>query len=65
MKTLTQLWAGVILMLALSVSAFAGQVNCPAVVDPPPPPPTATGQTNCPALIEAAVSLVQSILSLP
>jgi hypothetical protein len=49
-------------MLALTVSAFAGQVDCPVVVDPPPSPDaTATGQVDCSALAQAAVSLIQSI----
>ena len=63
MKTLTQLCAGAILALALSASAFAGQVNCPADVDPPPPT-EATGQVNCPALPEIAESLILGVLSL-
>jgi hypothetical protein len=64
MKKLNRFCAGAILMLAFTVSAFAGQMNCPGVVDPPPPP-EATGQISCPALVEAAVSLIQSILALP
>jgi hypothetical protein len=66
MKNLRQLCALTILMLTLAVSAFAGQVDCPAAVDPPPSPEaTATGQVDCPALAQAAVSLIQSLLSLP
>jgi hypothetical protein len=66
MKNLRQLCGGVVLLLALTVSVFAGQINCPGVVDPPPDtPPTATGQVACPALIEAVVSLIQSVLALP
>ena len=65
MKNLRQLCGVVVLTLALTVSAFAGQIDCPGVVDPPPPPDaTATGQVDCPALTEAAVSLLQSILAL-
>ena len=52
-------------MLVFTVSAFAGQMNCPGVVDPPPDTtPTTTGQVDCPGLTEAAVSLFQSLLSL-
>jgi hypothetical protein len=65
MKNLRQLCGVVVLTLALTVSAFAGQIDCPGVVDPPPDTtPTATGQVGCPGLTEAAVSLIQSILAL-
>jgi hypothetical protein len=64
MKKISQLCAVTILLLALAASAFAGQIGCPGDVDPPPPDATVTGQTNCPALVEAAVSLIQSVLSL-
>ena len=63
MKTLSHLCAVAVLTLILFVSAFAGQVNCPAVVDPPPDT-TETGQVNCPALAEIVESIIQSVLSL-
>jgi hypothetical protein len=65
MKNLRQLCAVTLLTMVFAVSVFAGQIGCPADVDPPPPPEaTATGQIGCPALTEAAVSLLQGILSL-
>jgi hypothetical protein len=65
MKNLRHFCAVTILLLALAVSAFAGQVDCPGVVDPPPDTtPTVTGQVGCSGLTEAAVSLIQSVLSL-
>jgi hypothetical protein len=66
MKNLRQLFGGLVLLLVLTVSAFAGQINCPGVVDPPPDTtPTATGQINCLGLTEVAVSLIQGVLLLP
>lgn len=65
MRNLRQLCAATVLMLALTVFAFAGQMDCPGVVDPPPSPDsTATGQMDCPGLTEAAVSLILSVLAL-
>jgi hypothetical protein len=64
MNNLRRFCAGAILTLALAVSALAGQVSCPANVDPPPPGVTATGQVSCPALAEMAESLILSVLSL-
>jgi hypothetical protein len=65
MKNFRQLCGVVVLTLALTVSAFAGQIDCPGVVDPPPSPDTTrTGQVGCPGLTEAAVSLIQTLLAL-
>lgn len=36
MKRLRQLSAGIILTIALSASAFAGQVDCPGITDTQP-----------------------------
>jgi hypothetical protein len=45
MKTLRQACAIAALTVLLSASTFAGQVNCPGVVDPPPPPTSETTAT--------------------
>lgn len=42
MKRFHQTCAITVLTVLLSAPVFAGQVNCPGVVDPPPPPPTET-----------------------
>jgi hypothetical protein len=68
MKNSWQLFGGLILLLALTVSAFAGQINCPGVVDPPPPTEATTttaGQIDCPGLTQLAMSLIQGIVVLP
>lgn len=57
MKTLRQAGAAAVLTLLLSASAFAGQVNCPGVVDPPPPPTSETTTTDT-----ATDSLTTSII---
>lgn len=36
MNNLRQFCAGLILTLALTTTAFAGQIECPGVVQPPP-----------------------------
>ncbi|MBD0369777.1 MAG: hypothetical protein ICV60_02910 [Pyrinomonadaceae bacterium] len=37
MKNLRQLFAGLVLTLALTSTAFAGQVECPGITQDPPP----------------------------
>ena len=46
MKSLRRTCAVAVLTVLLSVPMFAGQINCPGVVDPPPPPPTETTATS-------------------
>ena len=60
MKTLRQTCAATVLCLALSASAFAGQISSPGVVPPPPPPPPSeeTTSSSLTTLILIIVSLV-------
>jgi heme/copper-type cytochrome/quinol oxidase subunit 4 len=37
MNNLRKFCAGLILIIALTVPAFAGHIECPGVVEPPPP----------------------------
>lgn len=82
MKTLQRFCATAVLTLALTLSAFAGDMSAPGVVNPPPPPPASTtgeigfpgatvmGEMSAPGVTaldpvtEAALSLLQSILSI-
>lgn len=82
MKTLQRFCATVVLTLALALSALAGDMSAPGVINPPPPPPasstvdidfpgaTVTGDMSAPGVsaldpvTEAALSLLQSILSI-
>jgi hypothetical protein len=41
MKNLRQLCAGLILMLVLTSTVFAGQMDCPGITQEPPPPSNA------------------------
>ena len=42
MKQLKQLFAVTLLVLALGIPAYAGQIDTPGCTDPPPPPPSAS-----------------------
>jgi hypothetical protein len=65
MRYLRLFCATATLICAFTFSAYAGVIECPAVVDPPPPPTaTATGDAPCPGLTQFAESLIQSVLSL-
>ncbi len=47
MRTLKSLFATIILVSALSISAFAdGNISTPGVVNPPPPPPATSSGGN-------------------
>jgi hypothetical protein len=77
MKTLRRLCAVFVLGLALSLSAFAGEMST-SVVSPPPPPSqsitgemlggvtgnTSTGLTATDPATDVFLSLLQSLLSL-
>ena len=59
MKSLRRTCAVSVLTVLLSVPVFAGQVNCPGVVDPPPPPTETTATSSITtSVILAIVSLV-------
>lgn len=52
MKKLQQFCAAVVLTIAFTFSALAGDMSTPGVVQPPPPPPsnqtTTTNEMSCP-----------------
>jgi hypothetical protein len=49
MKNLRQFCIVVVLTFALTLSAFAGDMSCPGITDPPPPQQSsATGDISCP-----------------
>ncbi|HEX8493007.1 MAG TPA: hypothetical protein VF658_09215 [Pyrinomonadaceae bacterium] len=59
--------AGVVLMLVLSVPAFAGQIPCGGITDPPPQTTEATTEADgqmTTGVVEAAITLLQSVLSM-
>lgn len=68
MRHLYKVCAGIVLMLALSVPVFAGQMPCGGITEPPPPQTTeatteADGQMST-GVVEAAMTLLQSVLFL-
>lgn len=64
MNNLRKFCAGLILMLALSVSTFAGQIECGGVVgEPPPPPPETVMAGEMPNAIEAADPVTEILIS--
>jgi hypothetical protein len=56
-KTLRQICAATILSLTFAVSIFAGQIDCPGVVEPPPPTSEAS------TLTEITSSLIMAVIS--
>jgi hypothetical protein len=50
MKNLRKLCASLVLTLALVFPAFAGDIQCPGVINPPPPPQqsSVTGEMGTP-----------------
>lgn len=58
MKTLRQIYAATILSLAVAVTVFAGQIDCPGVVVTPPPTSEASITT------EITASLITTVISL-
>lgn len=59
MKTLRQLCAGLVLMLALTVTASAGQMDCPGVAVTSQP--TAAGNIECPGLTDVLLIMLALI----
>lgn len=59
MRYLRQFCATAALICALAFSAYAGAIECPAVVDPPPPS-TSTGDILQP-IVEAITLAVLSL----
>jgi hypothetical protein len=69
MNNLRQFCAGLILTLALTTAAFAGQIECPGVVQPPPQatvegeiPNGATVAFSPPTVTDLLLSLIVSVL---
>jgi hypothetical protein len=65
MNNLRKFCAGLILTLALTVSAFAGHIECPGVVEPPQA--TATEETvtgEMPNGIESTDTVTELVVSL-
>lgn len=60
MNKLRRSCAAVALSLTLTVSAFAGIIHSPGVVDRPPPPPSEQTSTSMPSV----TTLILTILSL-
>ncbi|HKC62691.1 MAG TPA: hypothetical protein VKB86_03595 [Pyrinomonadaceae bacterium] len=63
MKKLQKFCAASVLMLVFTLSAFAGDMSAPGVVQPPPPPPptnqmATTGDMGCPGV--AAIDDIQT-----
>ena len=52
MKNLQRFCAAAVLSLTLGLSAFAGDISCPGVVDPPPEQHqvATTGDISCPGI---------------
>jgi hypothetical protein len=59
MNTLRQTCAAAILSLALSVSAFAGQIDSPGYVPPPPPPTGTSSNSITTTIILTVISLIR------
>jgi hypothetical protein len=70
MNKLRNFCAGLILTLALTVPTFAGNIECPGVVDPPPPPAESVtgeipnGVESTDPVTEFLLSVLGSILPL-
>ena len=71
MKTLRQLSASAVLILALALPAFAGDMHSPVVAPPPPPKnseettqPDATTEGEFDPLTEVTLLMMQGVLAL-
>jgi hypothetical protein len=64
MKHLRQFCLIIALVCACAFSVYAGDIECTGLAAPSQAQPTSTGQVDCPGLTEAAMSLIQSVLSL-
>ena len=65
MRQINRFCAALVMLLALSLTAFAGHMPC-GVDDPPPPPPTtvSTVETESGAVEAVAIALLEDVLSL-
>ena len=65
MRQLKRFCAGLVMMLALSLPAFAGHMPCGGYTEEPPPPPVAsTAESESETVEAAAMTLLESLLSL-
>jgi hypothetical protein len=68
MKRLPKFLAAACLLLALSISAFAGDIGCPDAPPPPPPPPFEADLTVASvvgdAVTQSMLDILQNVLSL-
>lgn len=63
MNNLRQLCAGLILTLALTSTAFAGQIECPGITQPPPEEVMSETQSEADITItEALLTLIEIVL---
>lgn len=62
MNNLRRFCAGLILMIALTVPTFAGNIECPGVVESPPPATAAAG--DMPNGVESTDTLTELVISL-
>lgn len=58
MRQFNRFCAGLVLMLALSIPAFAGHISCGGFTEDPPPP-----QETSDGVLQVAVTLLQGVLS--
>jgi hypothetical protein len=64
MKHLREFCAAVVLTCVLALSAHAGEISCPGIAAPPPDSTGAkSGEIEC-GITEAALFVIQSVLSL-
>jgi hypothetical protein len=61
MRHLKRISAGMVLMLALSLPTFAGQMPCGDADPPPPPTAAATTEDMSAGVVDAAVSFLLSM----
>lgn len=59
MKNLRQLCAGLLLTLALTVPATAGQMDCPGIT---PPPPRVAGHTLTGEITETVILVILALI---
>lgn len=64
MRKLKQLCIATVLTLALSFTAFAGDIQTPPVLPPPPDQPSMTGDMHTPAVTASEPSAMDSATEL-
>jgi hypothetical protein len=69
MRYLREVCGVIVLACVFTLSTQAGEISCPGLTEPPPPPPppmeaATAGEIEC-GVLEAALSIIQSVLALP